>query len=73
MTPSSREHLRDQQRRISEAERRDPITNAVSAFMSLSPEDRMVMCRRVNKLLADEHHPLGELIYRPVDEAGRTA
>ena len=64
MTPTMRAEMTDNVRRMRAAELRDPVENALFAFMSLSASDKLAMVSKFNDIEQGRAHP-DQLSYTP--------
>lgn len=53
----NRAAMTDQLRRIRQAELRDPVENALHAFISLSPDDKKRMIDQFNQIFGEGAYP----------------
>lgn len=52
----NRQHLREQMIRVARQEQRDPVENALYAFLSLSEPQADAMISRFNDIFANRHN-----------------
>ncbi len=64
MTPTMRAEMTDNVRRMRAAEQRDPVENALFAFMALSTAGRHAMIGKFNAIEQGRAHP-DRLDYTP--------